>query len=274
MSYVSNNLCHFVGRSLATDDERFELLIKIIRGRVLKANVIDFGKPQIANKIGYSCDRVGEVYQRCDCVCFCDIPDNKLQIHTSKYSEFGMGFDKSCLAGRGVRPVMYVPMGAAMKEPAESCSPKENPVQYFGYLEKLTVTLSTILSKINIDMPFSQQFIASFIKGNKLRKDIVLYDATISREFAMGNAYGLMYAQTSAMLTQLAYIKMFDETLSQDDPENYYMEREWRALQDVEFNYADVMKIYLPSQQYKERFLREFPEYTGAFWIFDEHRSR
>lgn len=68
MSYVSNNLCHFVGRSLATDDERFELLIKIIRGRVLKANVIDFGNPQIANKIEYSCDRVGEVYQRCDCV--------------------------------------------------------------------------------------------------------------------------------------------------------------------------------------------------------------
>lgn len=274
MSYVSNNLCHFVGRSLATDDERFELLIKIIRGRVLKANVIDFGNPQIANKIEYSCDRVGEVYQRCDCVCFCDIPDNKLQIHTSKYSEFGMGFHKSYLAERGVRPVMYVPMGATMKEPAKTCSPKENPVKYFGYLEKLTVTLGTILSKLNIDVPFSQQFIASFLSDDQLSKGITLYDPAISREFVMGNAHGLMYAQTSAMLTHLAYVKIFDENLSQDDPENYYMEREWRVLQDVEFDCAAVMKVYLPSGEYKERFLREIPEYTGAFWIFDEHRSR
>ena len=35
MAYVSNNLTHFVGRSLATDELRYELLAKIVRGGML-----------------------------------------------------------------------------------------------------------------------------------------------------------------------------------------------------------------------------------------------
>lgn len=268
MSYVSNNLCHFVGRSQATDEDRFNLLVKIMQGKILKANVIDFGKPQISSNIGYTHNRVGEVFLRCDCVCFCDIPDDKLKIHTGKYSEFGLGFDKHYLAAQGARPMLYVPLGAVMKEPCESCSPKENPVKYYDYLEKLVMTLNPILAKLNQDILFSRLYDRSISNG------VVIYDEDIGRDFASGNAHGLIYAQTTAMLTHLAFVKMFDETLKQEDPENYYMEREWRALWDVEFAHTDVKKIYLPSQAYKKRFMDIFPEYKGEFWIFDEHRSR
>lgn len=41
----------------------------------------------------YMGEHVGEILERCDCVCFCDIPDESLNIHTNKYSKFGMGFD-------------------------------------------------------------------------------------------------------------------------------------------------------------------------------------
>lgn len=272
MSYVSNNLCHFVGRSQTTDEDRFNLLVKIMQGKILKANVIDFGKPQISSRSDYSFNRVGEVFLRCDCVCFCDIPDDMLKIHTGKYSEFGLGFDKHYLAAQGVRPVVYVPLGAVMKEHGGSCSPKENPVKYYSYLEKLVVTMDPILMKMNQDMPFmfSRLFFHSFPKGVK---EDSIYDKDIGKDFMSGNAHGLMYAQTTAMLTHLAFVKMFDETLKQEDPENYYMEREWRALWDVEFAHTDVKKIYLPSQAYKKRFMDIFPEYKGEFWIFDEHRN-
>lgn len=38
-SYVSSTLRHFVGRSLANDDDRFDLLTKIISEGKLRANI-------------------------------------------------------------------------------------------------------------------------------------------------------------------------------------------------------------------------------------------
>lgn len=43
--YVSNLLCHFVGRSKANDDERYALLIEILRGGKLLTNIQDPENP-------------------------------------------------------------------------------------------------------------------------------------------------------------------------------------------------------------------------------------
>jgi len=111
MSYISDHLCHFVGRSCANDDARFDLLVKIIREQQLKANLKNPDNPELRTSSRYTGERLGEIFEQCDCVCFCDIPDDMLGIHTSKYSRFGMGFNKTFLAQNGARPVMYVPLG-------------------------------------------------------------------------------------------------------------------------------------------------------------------
>ena len=56
--------------------------------------------------------------------------------------------------------------------------------------------------------------------------------------------------------------------MKEDDPNNYYMEREWRSLKSVNFNMEDIQKIYLPSKMYKEKFMERFPDYAGEFWFF------
>lgn len=42
----------------------------------------------------------------------------------------------------------------------------------------------------------------------------------------------------------LAYVKFFDPTLDDDDPENSYMEREWRTTTAVPFVHDDIATVY------------------------------
>ena len=60
----------------------------------------------------------------------------------------------------------------------------------------------------------------------------------------------------------LRYIKCFDESLSDEDEENYYMEREWRILDQVEFTLNDVCRIILP-ESYAKCLNEDLPEYSG-----------
>ena len=68
----------------------------------------------------------------------------------------------------------------------------------------------------------------------------------------------------------MAYVKLFDATLPDDHIDNYYMEREWRSLNNISFSLNNIKTIYLPSTEFKERFLNEFPEYTGRIKVFDD----
>jgi hypothetical protein len=47
-----------------------------------------------------------------DVVCFCDIPDSCLYLHTKKYSRFGLSFTKEFLEKQGARPVFYIPISS------------------------------------------------------------------------------------------------------------------------------------------------------------------
>ena len=270
MNYISDYLCHFVGRSRANDDERFDLLVKIIKEKQLKANLDTPDNPSLYTSSNYKGDRLGEILERCDCVCFCDIPDDMLEIHTSKYSRFGIGFTKPFLASQGARPVMYVPLSARMKEPCFTDTPKDNPIDYYLYLNKLSNNLNPMLMLLNAFFKFDNQIRQLINAGGDLKRSVELYDGTVLKELLDGHAHQMMFSETVAWATQCSYVKVFDETLAEDDPDNYYMEREWRSLKSVDFSVNDIQKVYLPSQQYRERFMAEFPDYAGGFWLFDE----
>ncbi len=268
MNYVSKYLCHFVGRSCANDNERFELLVKIIKEHQLKANLKTPNNPELHTSNQYLGNRLGEIFEQCDCVCFCDIPDEMLEIHTSKYSQFGMGFKKTFLSENGARPVMYVPLSTKIKEVMNTNMPKNSPVDYYLYLNKMATNLILLLILANGYNPFHKQIIQYAANDDNIKPLLNLLDEKIFSDFLQGNEYQLLFNEMVALLTQCAYIKIFDESLKEDDPNNYYMEREWRSLKSVNFNMEDIQKIYLPSKMYKEKFMECFPDYAGEFWFF------
>lgn len=276
-AYTSNLLCHFVGRSKATDDERFVLMVTIIKGARLIANLSNPDSPQSSFQSGYECEHVGEVFGKCDCVCFCDIPDNALAIHTSKYSKFGMGFEKKFIAKQGAHPVMYVPKNYPIvergddKNTGKSDTPKE-PEKYFPYLLQVSASLLPLMEMAYMGIALPQQ--EEKLKRIGLGEYLNLFDDNVRRLFFSGKYHPMIYSILQGIANQFAYVKLFDASLPDDHPDNYYMEREWRSLKNITFSINDIKTIYLPSERYKERFMEEFPEYHGSFFVFETEGMR
>ena len=77
------------------------------------------------------------------------------------------------------------------------------------------------------------------------------------------------FAKINKVFQNLSLIHIY-ETLPEDDPDNYYMEREWRCIHNIKFDLSDIKKIYLKSERYKEKFVEHFPAYKGEFYVFEE----
>jgi hypothetical protein len=99
--YVSDDLVHFVGRSAVSDDDAFSRLAAIFQDGWLLTptafaiedrdeNVSNFSlKPNV--KLSSNDRYIPEM------VCFADIPEEALHIHTAKYRRFGLAFSKRFL---------------------------------------------------------------------------------------------------------------------------------------------------------------------------------
>ncbi len=59
-----------------------------------------------------------------------------------------------------------------------------------------------------------------------------------------------------------AFLKPFDASTSDEDPQNFYMEREWRILGHVEFAVDEMYRIFLP-EEYARRLRDDLPEFAG-----------
>ena len=59
----------------------------------------------------------------------------------------------------------------------------------------------------------------------------------------------------------LAFLKPFDANLADDDPENFYMEREWRKFGNLEFKQHDVVKVIV-AKGYLDRARANFPAFA------------
>ncbi|MFZ0426802.1 MAG: abortive infection system antitoxin AbiGi family protein [Acidobacteriota bacterium] len=60
----------------------------------------------------------------------------------------------------------------------------------------------------------------------------------------------------------LAYAKPFDPLLGDEQRENYYLEREWRLLGDLQFRLDQVERVFLP-REYAREFHKRVTEYPG-----------
>ncbi len=115
--YISNELTHFVGRRLSTEDKQFALLVRILKTGRLLATGLEREENEDVGALRFRPGRrfsENEMYEP-SMVCFCDIPVTDLGIHISKYSHFGLALRKHFLIAKGVAPVFYIPRGSRVQ---------------------------------------------------------------------------------------------------------------------------------------------------------------
>ena len=261
--YISKELSHFVGRGL-DEESQYQLLIEILQSGWL---TYPPHNPQINMRQvfidEYKKLSKNEMY-RPSMICFCDIPVGDLKLHIRKYSPFGIAFSKDFIIDHGGAPVFYLPLstqarkikrlsGERMNELLASALAKGNvsiepededwEIKNIGdYFDEMTKMYQELLDLINALMnknPDNQE------PANNLERIYNLTDFRVFLDFYFWS-----------------YLKFFDHSLPEDHPDNYYFEREWRMLDNLNFTIGDVKRVFIP-EKYAEKFRRDFPECSG-----------
>lgn len=239
--YVSPDLTHFVGQALTTQEAQFQLLKKIMRGGVLQARPRRYRRPRGEYQLAKHRDRKlssNNAYEG-SIVCFCDIPLGDLPLHMEKYSRFGIAFRKDFLIEQGAMPVVYVPRDGRPSL-CHFRSIKADGAPPVNGISSQAVAFDRFWKYYN-KVESSLQNLPSARRGlvRDLQKLITFLDVSI-----------------------LSHLKFFDHMLYDDDPDNFYMEREWRATQDVTFGLFDIQRIIVPTR-FSQRLRRAFKAYDG-----------
>jgi hypothetical protein len=206
-------------------------------------------------------------------VCFCDIPLPDLDLHIAKYGPFGLSFKKSFLVAHGASPIFYVERNAASGVTrAQLIPPNSEPMKD----EPLDYTARSIPLGELFD--YAEQGYDDLI--NPLVWDLKMSNINNDRTFAdskreekkqlqLQRFYGWPDAWSEFLRNHVfPFLKFFDSSLPDNDPDNYYFEREWRLIGVLHFDLADVERVLLP-RAFGERFRREFPGYYGQLHFTD-----
>jgi hypothetical protein len=241
--YVSPDLTHFVGAKLKSRDARYKRFEQILKGRLLEARP---RLPQMADPyraLEKNPERPLSSNEACTlpAVCFCDIPLSDLPLHMTKYKDFGISFTKDFLADQGATPMLYVPTRG---RPAA--------LPYEGYSR----------GRVKFQRVSFDEFWKLF---NRVDAALTLREHTKQADSLMEDLRRLITFLEFHVIGQL---KFFDHRLDDSDLENYYMEREWRVCQDVEFSLGDVVRAIIP-ERYCDRFRRDFPDFNGEVFFAD-----
>ena len=252
--YVFDELVHFVGAKLSDDTQRYELLKSILAEGQLRnpkiRTAVDGGA--LVTKLhgaavmaGTADGRIGEVIVNergsvrgdnmiiASVVCFCDIPDDHLSLHMSKYGQFGVGFPKSFLIPLDVRPVLYVPLSSVSIIGAKRAQ-----------WEAFDANIKDLLALITFQL--KQELKRPGLKPGRPSTQMLLL--TQMFEFLTRDIFG--------------FVKVFDDRLPLDHLDNYYMEREWRSAASIRFRLQDISSIIVPDD-YVSTFVRDFPTFKG-----------
>jgi hypothetical protein len=230
--YVSKELTHFVGRSLSEDEERYNLLLKILRHPLLYTPNEYFAGMFQDLDINILADLSSNKMFNPDMVCFCDIPIEDLEIHMNKYSRFGLSFLKSFLIQKGASPLFYIEENSIIKF-------GDTRAQHFNQIGEICkYYLAWIKDPNNIAQ----------IPSDDLERLLKIKDFLLYQFFS--------------------FLKFFDSAKEDDDPDNFYMEREWRVLGEMQFELSNVRRVIIP-ETYAKRFRDDLPEYYGQITFVD-----
>lgn len=236
--YISRELTHFVGRKLETDEDRYQLLIQVIKEGWLTHHPHDnpSALPKVTFKAGLLNSFKNNDLYNPDMVCFCDIPLADLSIHMGKYSKFGLAFDKQWLSSLGVRPITYIPL-----KNSEKVKDGETPIA--DHFEDMALLMERTIEYLNYSTIgpchnpiWDNQYSPKEITNN-LRK---------VRQFMIWHWF--------------SYLQFFNDSLPDEDEDNYYFEREWRTINNINFRIEDIRRVILP-RDYAKRFRSDIPDY-------------
>jgi Putative abortive phage resistance protein AbiGi, antitoxin len=225
--YESDLLTHFVGKRLRNDDERFALLVQILKEGQLRGS----GR----NVVSAGTISAREMFDP-DIVCFCDIPLGGLAIHIEKYSAFGIAFEKKALARHGgASPVFYVALGSTVFDPGAGARVTRG--QFFDKMAHLIFKQLDESASRDKEEAFP---ISASVNGRAVEPgDRILTARSDTPSVA------IQHFMNSEILP---FIVPFDETLPIDHINNYYMEREWRVRGALRFTLADISQILVPTR--------------------------
>lgn len=230
--YISEELTHFLGRKLASDDERFSLLKRILRTGRLRPGP-GRARMSVAYR-GVSSESFStNLAVIPEAICFCDIPLQDLGMHAGKYGRFGLAFPKVLLAHRGANPVFYI-------DKTSRTTPKEEETRQ-QFFDRALKDYAQLFER---DLP-----IVLHKSGNKGSPSYDRYSRFRQVQLLMG-------------FEVLCFLKFFDSNLPDDHPDNYYMEREWRVLGGVDFTLDEVTRVLVPAV-YSRRLRAEIPSFSG-----------
>ena len=244
--YVSEELTHFIGRSLASQDEQFKLLVHILRSRWLQASYrMEFGAGSYLR--GDSSKQLSSNEAvRAATVCFCDIPVPSLDIHMRKYSQFGLAFSKRYLVRRGVSPVFYVAANAAPPP-----TPGIGPRSLGATFDELYKDLYTVMNQMN-------ELVNQMSGRAGQRVTFKLSPPGTPLQLQVLGKLNAFAGDLDKLL--FAHLKFFDGTLPEEHIDNYYMEREWRKIDGLSFQWENITAVILP-----KRFVRLLREHLPEF---------
>lgn len=254
--YVSNELTHFVGRGRPAADERYQLLVSILDSGWLMHYPF---KPGTSGNLSVNTSAKishNEMYTP-QVVCFCDIPVQDIQLHASKYSAFGLAFSKAFVVGKGGAPVFYLPMGAPMRVRNNLAGEKLGATSESGGGADECVSLGQLFDRILPDLHDLMEKLRNYMKEAHKPNAGTHPDRNRLHELRQFLDFRVF-----------SYVKFFDASLADDDPNNFYMEREWRVVGNVQFAMSDVVRVFIPAA-YSERFRRDVPSFSGQISFVD-----
>ena len=284
--YISNELSHFVGKD-KTEEEQYQLLVnKILKPGLLTYPPHDPSKPRMANLDLSQPISTDDLIQY-QAVCFCDIPISDFAIHIQKYSKFGLAFKKEFLIQKGACPVFYIANESHVTVNEvfnpDNFSERINAALKKGYLDRALYFDTSIRAIIDIFVALdalSRNENDQYFKGvnasefkNRFGTLLGLTPNQISLiESTLKN--NIQAPKTIKMCTDFllnyvfTFIKCFDANRSFEDKSNYYMEREWRIGDNVQFTLEDVSRVFFPSS-YAQKFRADLPSYVGQINFID-----
>ena len=258
--YISKELVHFVGRSMS-EDQQFELLLKILNEGWITHPPHN---PNISGNLSVNTNAAiseNEMYAP-EITCFADIPIQDLSMHMQKYSSVGISLSKEFIAEAGGVPVHYIPKGAKVKRPRNLDAGDFRKLMLEGGPEKF---VEELYEKVSTAQYFDEMLKEYHDLLNIFRQQSKIIDP---QPGVSGLFKRILELERFLDFHVFSYFKFFDHTLPDDDPDNYYFEREWRVVGNVKFDLSDVKTVFFPSK-YAERFRNGCPQFFGQV-IFPE----
>lgn len=243
--YISAELFHFFGRSAPLDHERnYKLLRTVLTSGCISHPPHDLGWGTVAYSLDISKRLAREEMFVPTVTCYCDIPYEQLGPHISKYGSFGLSFSRHHLTKVGARPVTYVP-----------CRPDDWRGVFTGQ------TLLKELEATFVGVHQQRAVLAPDVDGKRTGVGL--------ETLPKSAAEALEKSEHTLALRVLAFIKPYESTLDESDPNYYYSEREWRKLGNLMFEPNDILRVVV-DHSFLARAREELPAFRDRLCSIPE----